>query len=60
LQDERESRAVIEQAKGILMSQPRCTGDEAFALLKRLSQDSNGKLLDVAEALVAHTHRKLS
>jgi GAF domain-containing protein len=48
-----KSRAVIEQAKGILMGQRRCTADEAFALLRKLSQDSNRKLREVAEALVA-------
>lgn len=55
-----ESRAVIEQAKGILMGQRRCTADEAFAMLSKLSQDSNRKLRDVAEALVAQAHGKPS
>jgi GAF domain-containing protein len=49
------SRAVIEQAKGIVMAERRCTPDEAFAILSRLSQDSNRKLRDVAAALVART-----
>jgi GAF domain-containing protein len=47
------SRAVIEQAKGILMAGRHCTADEAFAILTRLSQDTNRKLRDVAVALVA-------
>ncbi|MCW2602532.1 MAG: hypothetical protein JWN61_667 [Pseudonocardiales bacterium] len=47
-----ESRAVIEQAKGILMGQRRCSDDEAFQLLRRISQDTNRKLRDVAQALV--------
>jgi GAF domain-containing protein len=47
------SRAVIEQAKGILMGSRHCTADEAFAILTRLSQDTNRKLRDVATALVA-------
>jgi GAF domain-containing protein len=51
-----ESRAVIEQAKGIIMGQRRCTADEAFALLSKVSQDSNRKLRDVAAALVAEAH----
>ncbi|MGQ5263455.1 GAF and ANTAR domain-containing protein [Micromonospora sp. ZYX-F-536] len=46
------SRAVIEQAKGIIMGQQRCTADEAFAILARVSQDSNRKLREVAESLV--------
>jgi GAF domain-containing protein len=48
-----DSRAVIEQAKGIIMGERRCTADEAFAILTKVSQDSNRKLRDVAAALVA-------
>jgi GAF domain-containing protein len=48
-----ESRAVIEQAKGIIMGDRRCTADEAFAILAKLSQDTNRKVRDVAVALVA-------
>jgi GAF domain-containing protein len=55
-----ESRAVIEQAKGIVMGERRCTSDEAFAILAKVSQDSNRKLRDVAAALVARaqSHRR--
>ena len=52
LQTAMQSRAVIEQAKGILMGQRRCSADEAFTLLVRLSQEANRKLRDVAQALV--------
>jgi GAF domain-containing protein len=52
LQAAMQSRAVIEQAKGILMGQRRCNAQEAFDVLVRLSQDSNRKLRDVADALV--------
>ncbi len=48
-----ESRAAIEQAKGILMGQRRCSPDDAFDILRDMSQHSNRKLRDVAEALVA-------
>jgi GAF domain-containing protein len=47
-----DSRAVIEQAKGIIMGDRRCTAEEAFAILTKLSQDTNRKLRDVAAALV--------
>jgi GAF domain-containing protein len=47
-----ESRAVIEQAKGIVMGDRRCTADEAFTILVRLSQDTNRKLRDLAQILV--------
>jgi GAF domain-containing protein len=53
LQQAMQSRAVIEQAKGLLIGQRRCTPQEAFDILVRLSQDTNRKLRDVAEALVA-------
>jgi transcriptional regulator with GAF, ATPase, and Fis domain len=49
------SRAVIEQAKGIIMGERRCSADEAFIILSRLSQDTNRKLRDVAVALVAYS-----
>jgi GAF domain-containing protein len=52
LQRAMQSRAVIEQAKGILMGQRRCRADEAFDILIKLSQDTNRKLRDVAQALV--------
>jgi GAF domain-containing protein len=55
LQTAMESRAVIEQAKGILMAQQGCTPDEAFGLLVKLSQSSNRKLREVAQALVDST-----
>jgi hypothetical protein len=43
-----QSRAVIEQAKGIIMTRQRCTADEAFHLLARTSQHRNQKLRDIA------------
>ncbi|MGY1740440.1 MULTISPECIES: ANTAR domain-containing protein [unclassified Blastococcus] len=46
------TRAVIEQAKGILMCQRRCNAAEAFNLLAAASQRSNRKLRDIAQALV--------
>ena len=52
LQTAMQSRAVIEQAKGILMGSRRCTAEEAFDLLVELSQKSNRKLRAVAESLV--------
>jgi hypothetical protein len=46
------SRATIEQAKGIVMAERRCTPDDAFDLLRTLSQRTNVRLADVALALV--------
>jgi GAF domain-containing protein len=47
-----QSRAVIEQAKGILMAQRRCDAAEAFNILAAASQRSNRKLRDIAAAIV--------
>jgi GAF domain-containing protein len=52
LQTALDSRAVIDQAKGILMGQTHCTADEAFRQLARRSQESNVKLRDVAAEIV--------
>ncbi|MEU7921761.1 GAF and ANTAR domain-containing protein [Micromonospora zamorensis] len=60
MQSAMQSRAVIEQAKGIIMGERRCTPDEAFAVLARVSQDSNRKLRDVAAALVERAARPSS
>jgi GAF domain-containing protein len=46
------TRTVIGQAEGILMERLKVTGDQAFALLTKLSQQSNVKLRDVARTLV--------
>ncbi|SCG61995.1 GAF and ANTAR domain-containing protein [Micromonospora zamorensis] len=60
MQSAMQSRAVIEQAKGIIMGERRCTPDEAFAVLAKVSQDSNRKLRDVASALVERAARPSS
>ncbi|CAN5777831.1 GAF and ANTAR domain-containing protein [soil metagenome] len=46
------SRDIIGQAKGILMERERCTDDEAFAILTRVSQHLNRKLRDVAQDVI--------
>ena len=46
-----ESRDIIGQAKGILMNRRGVSADEAFAILRRVSQDLNVKLADLARAL---------
>jgi response regulator NasT len=44
-------RALIEQAKGILMERHGVTADEAFARLRRQARNTNRTLNDVAEAV---------
>lgn len=46
------NRAVIEQAKGMLMGQRGLDADAAFAVLRRASQRENVKLRDIAQRLV--------
>jgi GAF domain-containing protein len=46
------SRTTIDQAIGILMAQQRCTADEAFALLRSHSQNSNRKIRDLAADII--------
>ncbi|WP_395307669.1 GAF and ANTAR domain-containing protein [Mycobacterium sp. AMU20-3851] len=51
-----DSRDIIGQAKGMLMERYGIDADEAFALLKKMSQESNVKLSRIAENNVALTH----
>lgn len=46
------NRAVIEQAKGIIMRDRGCSADEAFDALALLSQETHTKLREVAQQLV--------
>ena len=52
LQEAMSSRAVIDQAIGIVMAQNRCDADAAFDVLRRASQNRNVKLRQVAADLV--------
>jgi GAF domain-containing protein len=47
------SRAVIEQAKGMLMAAQQCNEDEAFQLLVLASQRENIKLREIASRIVS-------
>ena len=46
------NRAVIEQAKGILMGAQRCNDDDAFQMLVKASQRENVKLRAIAQRIV--------
>lgn len=52
-----ESQPVIEQAKGILMAESRCTADEAFEMLRRASQRQNTRVRDLAAQIVARASK---
>ncbi|MFE9192946.1 ANTAR domain-containing protein [Micromonospora sp. NPDC007208] len=47
--------AVIEQAKGIIMGERRCTPDQAFAGLTTMAHDTNRSIREVAQAMVERT-----
>jgi GAF domain-containing protein len=49
------TRAVIEQAKGIIMRARKCNAEEAFDALVKLSQESHLTLRDIAQRLIDHT-----
>jgi response regulator NasT len=51
-------RAVIEQAKGILMARHATDGDTAFEMLREHSQHNGRKVADVAAAII-ESHRLL-
>ncbi len=58
LQQAMESRAVIEQAEGILMAAQGCDPDEAFQILVRASQNQNRKLRAIATEIVARRAKR--
>jgi GAF domain-containing protein len=53
-----ESRAVIEQAKGVLMAQQGIDAEQAFEVLRGASQRYNRKLRDIAHGIVEGTQRR--
>ena len=53
LREALQTRDVIGQAKGVLMEREKVTPDEAFAKLRRASQQLNRKLRDLAEEIAA-------
>ncbi len=57
LQRALDSRAVIDQAKGILMGRHGVSADAAFDLLSKQAQLTNRKLRDIASDLVDEVQR---
>lgn len=52
------SRAVIDQAIGIIMAAQHCDADSAFATLRTASQNRNEKLRDIAVRIVQSTSQR--
>ncbi|HEX8344910.1 MAG TPA: GAF and ANTAR domain-containing protein [Actinoplanes sp.] len=55
MQDAMDRRAVIEQAKGIVMGDRRCTAEEAWEILQKIAQYADRDIGDVAAGLVTGT-----
>lgn len=47
-----QTRSVIDQALGIVMTRQRCSAAEAFAVLRSVSQSRNHKIVDIAADLI--------
>ena len=55
IQEELETRKVVERAKGILMRQEGLTEEDAFRRIQKYSMDHRKPMKEVAEAIiVAH------
>jgi hypothetical protein len=52
LRDAAESRAVVDQAKGVLMHALGCTAEEALQRMRQVSQAQNMKVTDVATRII--------
>ena len=52
LRDAAESRAVVDQAKGVLMHALGCTAAEALQRMRQVSQTRNMKVTDVAARII--------
>ncbi|MFD7662010.1 ANTAR domain-containing response regulator [Streptomyces sp. NPDC059788] len=48
-----DSRALIDQARGVLMATEACTAEQAWEILRQTSQHSNIKVREVAGEVVA-------
>src|SRR5215218_2029143 len=53
-----DSRAVIEQAKGVLMAQRHVDAEQAFEILREASQRYNRKLREIALGIVESTQER--
>lgn len=51
-----DARKLVGEAMGILMERYNLTGDQSFQVLRRYSQDTNTKLHEVAQKLIAGRH----
>jgi len=58
IQEELETRKIIERAKGILMSENRITEEEAYLKIRKYSMDSRKTMREVDEAIILASDMK--
>ena len=58
LEEALRSRAVIDQAMGVIMERENLTPEEAFAMLRTASQQVNVKVRDIAAEIVESARRR--
>lgn len=49
---ELEERKIVERAKGLVMSNKRCSEPQAYQLLQKMAMDSNRRLVEVAQDVI--------
>ena len=47
-----ESRALVDQAKGMLMQALGCSAEKALARMRQISQEQNLRVTDVAQRII--------
>ena len=52
IQEELETRKIVEKAKGILMKEHGLSEEEAFKKIQRQSMDTRRSMRDIAEAIL--------
>ncbi|MFG2637961.1 ANTAR domain-containing protein [Streptomyces sp. NPDC048362] len=58
LKEALERRPVIDIARGVLMAVWSCTLEEAWEILATVSQNTNTKVHDIAQAVIATTQQQ--
>jgi two-component system, response regulator PdtaR len=58
IQEELESRKLLERAKGILMKEQHLSEDEAYRLMQKHSMDSRKSMRQIAEAIILASEMK--
>ena len=52
IQEELESRKLVERAKGILMKTQACSEDEAFRKIQKMAMNTRRTMREISEAII--------